>query len=73
MKCVTLTVGEAAAVLGISRSSAYEAVRVGQIPALNFGKRLVVPLAALEAITGAKLEVQLLNAPSTAKEDGKWG
>ena len=56
MKCVTLTVAETAVVLGISRSSAYEAVRAGQIPALTFGKRVVVPLKALEAMTGKNLE-----------------
>lgn len=56
MKCVTLTVAETAVVLGISRSSAYEAVRTGQIPALTFGKRVVVPLKVLEAMTGKNFE-----------------
>ncbi|MGA8849395.1 MAG: helix-turn-helix domain-containing protein [Dehalococcoidia bacterium] len=40
--------GKAAAkVLGLSRASAYEAVRTGQIPSLRFGKRILVPRAAL--------------------------
>ena len=40
---LTLTVPEAATVLRISRSSAYEAVRIGRIPALRIGHRVVVP------------------------------
>ena len=44
----TLTVEEAARVLGIGRNSAYEAVRRGEIPAIRIGKRFVVPWVALE-------------------------
>jgi excisionase family DNA binding protein len=44
---LTLTVEEAAEILGISRSSAYEAVGRGEIPSLRFGKRIVIPRAAL--------------------------
>lgn len=44
---LALSVGEAAKLLGLSRASAYEAVRTGQIPSLRFGKRIVVPRAAL--------------------------
>ncbi|MCP4967116.1 MAG: helix-turn-helix domain-containing protein [bacterium] len=46
----TLTVTEAAEVLGISRSSAYELVQSGGLPALRLGRRLVVPTHALEAL-----------------------
>lgn len=44
----TITVEEAARILGISRGSAYEAVRRGDIPTIRIGKRLIVPVAALE-------------------------
>ena len=44
----TLTVTQAARLLGIGRGTAYEAVRNGELPALRLGKRLLVPLAALE-------------------------
>jgi excisionase family DNA binding protein len=47
---LTHTVEEAAALLGISRNSAYEAVRRGQLPVLRIGRRLVVPRAALDRI-----------------------
>ncbi len=44
----TLSVTEAAEVLGIGRSAAYEAARVGEIPTVRIGKRVLVPIAALE-------------------------
>jgi excisionase family DNA binding protein len=44
----TLTVQEAARVLGISRSSAYEAARRGELPTVRIGRRYVVPRVALE-------------------------
>jgi excisionase family DNA binding protein len=46
----TLTVEEAARVLGISRSSAYEAVRRGELPTVKIGRRYVVPRVALERL-----------------------
>ena len=49
----TLTVAEAAQVLGIGRSAAYAASRSGQIPVLRVGRRLLVPRAALEALLAA--------------------
>jgi excisionase family DNA binding protein len=45
---MTLTVEEAARALGISRGSAYEAVKAGDIPSITIGKRKLVPRAALE-------------------------
>jgi excisionase family DNA binding protein len=46
----TLTVEEAAQILGISRSSAYEAVRRGELPVVRIGRRYVVPRVALERL-----------------------
>jgi excisionase family DNA binding protein len=43
----TLTVEEAGELLGISRGSAYEAARTGELPTIRIGRRLVVPTAAL--------------------------
>lgn len=42
----TITVGEAATLLGIGRTAAYEAARRGQLPTRRLGRRLVVPVPA---------------------------
>jgi excisionase family DNA binding protein len=47
-KRLTMTVQEAAKRLGIGRNGAYEAARNGQIPTIQIGKRLLVPVVALE-------------------------
>jgi len=45
---LTLTITETAKLLGISRCKAYEAARLGNLPVIKFGRRLVVPIYALE-------------------------
>lgn len=47
---LTLSVEEAAHVLGIGRGLAYELARTGQIPVVRLGRRMVVPRAQLEAM-----------------------
>jgi excisionase family DNA binding protein len=44
---LVFTVQEAAQLLGISRSFAYEAVQQGEIPSMRIGRRILVPKAAL--------------------------
>jgi excisionase family DNA binding protein len=44
---LTLTIPEAAKVLGISRGTAYALINQGVIPALRLGRRLIVPRDAL--------------------------
>jgi excisionase family DNA binding protein len=46
--CLTLSVEEAARLLGISRGAAYTHARDGSLPTIKLGKRLLVPKAALE-------------------------
>lgn len=46
----TLTVKEAAELLGIGRNTAYEAVKRGEIPSIRIGSRVVVPRAAFERL-----------------------
>lgn len=43
-----ISVDQAAVVLGISRSLAFEGVRNGTIPALRIGRRWLVPRVQLE-------------------------
>jgi excisionase family DNA binding protein len=43
-----VTVNEAALMLRISRGAAYEAAKRKEIPTIRIGRRLLVPLAALE-------------------------
>ena len=55
----TYTVEEAAEILGISRSTAYECVKSGEIPSLKLRRRVVVPVAALEALlASANIELE---------------
>jgi len=42
MKKLTGTVDEVAVVLGVSRNSAYEGVKDGEIPSMRVGKRIIV-------------------------------
>jgi excisionase family DNA binding protein len=44
----TLKIEEAAKILGISRNTAYDAVKTGQLPTIKIGKRLLVPRIAIE-------------------------
>lgn len=46
--CQTLSVAEAAEVLGISRAHAYDCVRSGELPSITLGRRVVIPKRALD-------------------------
>jgi excisionase family DNA binding protein len=45
-----MTVEEVAAVRGISRTSAYECVRRGELRAVRLGRRLVVPRIVVDQL-----------------------
>ena len=49
---LAFTVQEAAVVLGISKSTAYEAAHRGELPVLRFGRRVVVTRTTLETLLG---------------------
>ena len=57
----TLSVEEAARVLGIGRNQAYEACARGDIPSLRIGKRILVPRRRL---------LELLSTPESATHAG---
>ena len=47
---LTLSIEEAAKVLGIGRNLCYERVKTGEIPVIKIGRRLLVPKRALEKL-----------------------
>jgi excisionase family DNA binding protein len=49
---LTWTVTEAAKLLGISPTSAYEAARRGELPVRVIGRRMLIPRAALLRLLG---------------------
>jgi excisionase family DNA binding protein len=46
----TLSVEDAGKVLGLSRASAYAAAQTGDLPTIRIGRRLLVPIAAIERL-----------------------
>jgi excisionase family DNA binding protein len=47
---VTITVDEAARLLGISRTTAFQAVRSGELPAIRVRRRILIPVAQFNAL-----------------------
>lgn len=45
---LTLTVEEAAKMLGIGRNLCYERVKTGDLPSIKIGRRILIPRRALE-------------------------
>ena len=52
MEKKTMTITEAAKVLGIGRNNAYAAARNGDIPTIKIGKRILVLTAPLKKMLG---------------------
>lgn len=50
---LTLSADEVAASLGVSRAKVYEAIHVGELPSIRFGRRVLVPTHALYELVGA--------------------
>lgn len=50
----TVTIPEAAMVLGVSRNSAYQAARCGELPIIKVGRRKLVPTEQLRLMLGAR-------------------
>ncbi len=53
---LTLTVEQAAEVLGVGRSTAYELVRTGDLACIRLRRRIVVPIAHLAERLGVDRE-----------------
>jgi excisionase family DNA binding protein len=63
---LTFTINEAAAALGISKSTAYECAHRGELPALRFGRRLVVTRTTLVTLLGLEQV-----APTNTQANGR--
>ena len=63
----TLTVPEAAAVLGISRDSAYRAAARGEVPTVRIGRRLLVPRHQLARMLGGETVTEVPEEPEAAR------
>ena len=50
----TYTVTEAAELIGISRSTAYDLVSKGELHAIRLGRRWVVPVSTVTSIVGSR-------------------
>ena len=61
----TYTVTETAEILGISRSSAYEAVRRGDIPSIAVGHRIVIARSVLDRLIDGDADDQPKIAAAT--------
>lgn len=60
------TLNEVAALLRISRGSAYEAAKRKEIPTIRIGRRILVPSAALERLLAGDTQDAELSGQSTA-------
>lgn len=62
MERQTISVPEAARRLGIGRNQGYECARRGEIPTIRLAKRVVVPVAAFEAMLALQCKQQIVAA-----------
>ena len=67
---LTLTVDEAAKLLGIGRQLAYDRVKTGEIPALKIGRRLLVPRRALEKLLDGSQSAGVTERSTFQKRNG---
>jgi excisionase family DNA binding protein len=68
---MTVTVQEAATILGVGRNKAYEAARSGEIPTIRIGKRLLVPRAALKRLLAVGAQSLGVNDPAQPEETSR--
>lgn len=66
-----LTIEETAQLLGISRNSAYEAVRRGEIPVIRIGRRCLVPRVAFEELLASVKPIASLSGRKSIQHSNK--
>lgn len=60
---VTYSVEEAARILGVSSTKLYRSVKAGDLPAVQLGRRVVIPAVALERLLGTPLDGETPESP----------
>ena len=66
---LTYSIEEVSRILGISRSHAYEAVRIGEIPCLRIGHRQLIPKQAVDEMLSNTTNPS--SQPSNSRNENK--
>jgi len=56
---LTLSIAEAAELVGISRTTAYELAQSGELPTVRLGRRILVPVNQLAEVLGTDVDAVL--------------
>ena len=56
---LTLSIAEAAELVGISRTTAYELAQSGELPTVRLGRRILVPVNQLADVLGTDVDAVL--------------
>lgn len=56
---LTLSIAEAAELVGISRTTAYELAQSGELPTVRLGRRILVPVNQLADVLGTDVDTVL--------------
>jgi excisionase family DNA binding protein len=67
----TVTVTEAASILGVGRNTAYDSIRRGDLPAIRLGHRVLVPVARLRRLLGEVYEEAPVGAVAGSREPSR--
>lgn len=62
----TLSISEVASLLGTGLNQTYEAARVGEIPTIKIGRRVLVPRAAFERLLADESQTTAIEMKKTA-------
>lgn len=52
---LTMSIAEAAELLGISRTTAYELAHIGELPTVRLGRRILVPVDRMAELLGTDI------------------
>ena len=70
-EALTISVPEAGKRLGLSRNSAYQAAKKGELPVIRIGHRLLVSVFALDEMLGAHRSVSGEETAATRQQSNR--